>query len=87
MKSDVAIVRQKLEDLPFVHASWFEWERRAGESMKRVLVVEIDIDTDPIAGNVGFVEQVDEAVRSVLENETTMVIHKLRIVPTIASRG
>ena len=78
----VAIVRKELALLRRVSRTWFEWEMQA-EGFTRVLVVEVDCDTDPnsTACDRWGIEAIGEAVRSILTEQTTMVISQLRIVP------
>jgi hypothetical protein len=58
---------------------WVDW----GDSFLKVLVVEVEFDTDPNAA--GFRQSVINAAKSttddVLKNELTLAIGQLRIVP------
>lgn len=90
MGSNVAVVRQRLNELEGVTASWFEWERRRGESsFTKTLVVEIDLDTDPNASGtlMSLIERVEEVIADALTNQTTMTISSVRIVPILSFRG
>ena len=83
-ENDFAILRKELALLPVVSRTWFEWDW--GEDAKgfsRVLVVEVNCDTDPnsIGCDRNGIEDIAETVRSVLTHQTTMTITGLRIVP------
>ena len=81
-ENGVAIVRKELALLPLVSRTWFEWEMDT-EGFSRVLVVEVDCDTDPnsTACDRWGIEAIGDAVAKILTEQTTMVISKLRIVP------
>ena len=81
-ENGVAIVRKELALLPLVSRTWFEWEMDP-DGFSRVLVVEVNCDTDPnsTACDRWGIEAIGDAVRSVLAEQTGMVISKLRIVP------
>ncbi|MDV2987306.1 UNVERIFIED_CONTAM: hypothetical protein Q9R58_23635 [Methylobacteriaceae bacterium AG10] len=80
--SDKAIVREKVEALRGVTRTWFEWTS-AGDPFKRELVVEVDAETDPNTSgfNSALLDAISAEVAHVLENETTMQVQSLRIVP------
>jgi len=82
MPGEKAIVRQHVERIDGVSRTWIEWET-VEYSMVRTLVVEVEFPTD--ANENGHRPNVLDAVldtaKQVLENETTMVISRLRIVP------
>jgi len=79
---DKAIVRQHVERIPGVTRTWFEHSLE-GPGLARILVVEVEFDTDP--NNPQFDRNVLEAIVStatgVLENDTTMSVSHLKIVP------
>ena len=82
-QSDASIVRKELALFKHVTRTWFEIEFAPHNlNGERILVVEVDIDTDPSAhhpaGN--EIERIKEAACLVL-GETTMVVHRIRIVP------
>ncbi len=80
-----AVVRRHLEKIDGVSRTWFEWTLEDSALIK-TLVVEVDFDTDP--NTFQFRQNVLDAIQAtatdVLENETTMVVSHLRVVPTIA---
>jgi hypothetical protein len=76
----IAVVRQNLAKIPQVTRTWFEWNIENGKQLK-LLVVEVDFDTDPNNYS-GFKRNaLAEIERVVREEGTTMVIDKVRIVP------
>lgn len=81
-KDGAAIIRKELALLQLVSRTWLEWEMD-GEGFSRVLVVEVDCDTDPnsTACDRYGIEAIGDAVRRILAEQTAMVISKLRIVP------
>lgn len=77
-----AIVRTHVEKIPGVTRTWFEWN--SGEhGLEKTLVVEVHFDTDPNSENSqqNKLDAIAETAKEVLENETTMVVSHLRIVP------
>jgi hypothetical protein len=82
MSHDKAIVRKQVERLDGVTKAWFEWIYEKGE-LSRVLVVEVSFDTDP--NRLHFRQSVIDAIidtsKAALEEDTTMVVSRLRIVP------
>lgn len=80
--SSKAIIRTEVEKLPGVLRTWFEWES-GGDFFGKTLVVEIDAGTDPEESNFGesIMEQVSQEVAHVLDEKTTMRVHRIRIVP------
>ncbi len=76
------VVRSHIERIDGVSKTWLEW-LDWGDHFLKVLVVEVDFDTDPNAA--GFRQEVINAIRSttddVLQNETTIAIGQLRIIP------
>jgi hypothetical protein len=81
MPSDKGSIRQHLERIDGVSRTWIEWEW-AESDLTKTLVVEVDFDTDP--NNPTYRQNVIDAIwdtaRSV-QNDTTMVISALRVVP------
>jgi hypothetical protein len=77
----IAVVRQNLAKIPQVTRSWFEWDIENGKQLK-LLVIEVDFDTDPNNYS-GFKRNVLAEIERVVRGEgtTTMVIDKVRIVP------
>jgi hypothetical protein len=83
-----AFVRQRIEAINGVSRTWFEWSG-AERAEARLLVVEVDFDTDPNAPN--FRRMVLEAIEEVLSNslqdnlhiedERPVLVDGLRIVP------
>jgi hypothetical protein len=59
------------------------WNGLTGDNLLKVLVVEVDFDTDPNAA--GFRQKVINAISSttddVLQNETSIAIDQLQIIP------
>jgi hypothetical protein len=82
MTPEKAIVRHHLERIDGVSRTWFEWSLD-GNSMIKTLVVEVDFDTDPNSGQ--FRQSVLDAIRetavTVLQEETTMTVSRLKLVP------
>lgn len=82
MPHEKAIVRKHIERIDGVSRTWFEWADD-GDALVKVLVVEVDFDTDPNSND--FRREVLDAIwdtgKSVLENETTMIVSHVRIVP------
>ena len=82
MSHDKAIVRKQVERIDGVTKAWFEWIYNEGELLK-VLVVEVSFDMDP--NSVHFRRSVIDAIvdtaETAFEEETTMVVSHLRIVP------
>jgi hypothetical protein len=76
------IVRSHIERIDGVSRTWLEWVDWGHEFLK-VLVVEVDFDTDTNAAE--FRQEVINAIRSttddVLQNETTLAIGQIRIIP------
>ena len=82
------IVRTHLEKIDGVSRTWFEWSFDSSGPRLKTLVVEVAFDTDPNAtgfrGNV--LNAIEETAKSVLTEETTMVVSSLRIVPSASFR-
>jgi hypothetical protein len=76
----IAVVRQNLAKIPQVARTWFEWGIEDGEQLK-ILVVEVDLDTDPNNYSGFKPDALAEIERVVREQGTTMIIDKVRIVP------
>ncbi len=79
-----SIVRQSVEKIPGVSRSWFEWDADfKTSSFTKTLVVEIDLDTDPSSydGIRNALEKIICVVTDALTNQTTMIVHNLRVVP------
>lgn len=77
-----AIVRQRVERLECVSRTWFECE--SGKfGLEKTLVVEVDFDTDPNSPNCrpNALDAIEETVKTVLTEQTTMIVSNLRIVP------
>jgi hypothetical protein len=76
------VVRSHIERIDGVSKSWLEWVDW-GDLFLKVLVVEVDFDTDP--NTASFRQEVINAIRStvddVLQNETTIAVGQLRIIP------
>jgi hypothetical protein len=82
MEKDKAAVRVAVERIPHVTGTWFEWVLEGGEILKR-LVVEVSFDTDPSSPECrrNVLEAIRDAVIGFLENETTMIVSHLKIIP------
>jgi hypothetical protein len=82
MSHDRAIVRTELERLDGVTKAWFEWIHEKNE-LSQALVVEVNFDTDP--SSLHFRQRVINAivdtVKAALDEDTTMDVQRLRIVP------
>jgi hypothetical protein len=67
--------KKSLERIDGVSRTWFEWVDE-GAHLVKVLVVEVDFDTDP--NSTEFDQSVIDAIRDtangVLNNETTMIV-------------
>jgi hypothetical protein len=76
-----ALVRQHLELIPEVTRTWFEFDLdEIGEGWLKTLVVEVEFDTDP--NSPSHKPNVLDNIRlTTLENQTTMVVSGLRVVP------
>jgi hypothetical protein len=76
------ILRTHVERIDGVSETWLEWVDW-GDKFLKVLVVEVDFDTDPNAA--GFRQSVINAIKSttddVVENEVGLAIGQLRITP------
>jgi uncharacterized OsmC-like protein len=80
----MSIVRQSVEKVPGVSRSWFEWDADLKtNSFTKTLVVEVDLDTDPSSYSEirNALEEIICVVTDTLTNQTTMMVHNLRIVP------
>lgn len=86
MRSDIAVVRQYLQNISGVSSTWFEWEGAKGQ-LTKTLVVEVDFSTDPNSPSYrqNVMDAIESTVADVLQNETTMVVSRLRIVPKDAA--
>jgi hypothetical protein len=84
MSGDKSIVRQHIEQIEGVSRTWFEWTLEDAGLVK-TLVVEVDFDTDPNSPQfrATLLSAIQETCIGVLENETTMVVSYLRIVPKL----
>jgi hypothetical protein len=82
-----AIVRDELEKLPMVSRTWFEWDIEHDKQC-RTLIVEVLFDTDPNSPkfNQTALEEIMHLVQHVLINQTTMMIHRLKVVPSNVPR-
>jgi hypothetical protein len=80
---DKAIVRKHLERIDGVTRTWIEWDFEHAGNRTKTLVVEVAFDTDPnsIHFSEARLDAIEETAKTVLAEETTMVISKLRIVP------
>jgi hypothetical protein len=80
--SDKVIVRKEVERLVGVMKAWFEWIYKKGELLK-VLVVEVSFDTDPnsLHFRQSVIDVIFDTAKAALEEDTTMVVSRLRIVP------
>jgi hypothetical protein len=82
MKRDVAIVRQHVSRIPGVSRTWLEWSLEEDVGWVKTLVVEVEFDTDP--NSTEFRQNVFDAIASTAigaQEETTMIISSLRVVP------
>jgi hypothetical protein len=70
------------EGIPDVTGTWFEWVLEGGEILKR-LVVEVSFDTDPTSPECrrNILEAIRDTVIGFLDNETTMIVSHLKIIP------
>jgi hypothetical protein len=79
-----AIVRQHIERIAGVTRTWFEWvyDREADE-LTRTLVVEVEFDTDPNSEECrsNVMDAIEDTARGVLQDDTTMLVSGLKIVP------
>jgi hypothetical protein len=82
MEDDKAAVRVAVERIPDVTGTWFEWVLEGGELLKR-LVVEVSFDTDPNSPECrrNVLEAIRDTVIAFLENETTMIVSHLKVIP------
>jgi|tagenome__1003787_1003787.scaffolds.fasta_scaffold18527954_1 hypothetical protein len=82
MEHKKALVRQYLELIDQVTRTWFEFELE-NEVWLKTLVVEVSIDTDPNTSP--DLRAVLENIRlTVIENQTTMVINRVKVVSKAA---
>jgi hypothetical protein len=88
MRGDIAIVRQHIEKIEGVSRTWFEWTVE-DDTLLKTLVVEVDFDTDPNSPQcrANVLHAIKDTCASVLQNETTMMVSYLRIVPKQADEG
>ena len=86
MTSDKAIVRQHVERIAGVSRTWFEWSLE-GSTLLKTLVVEVEFDTDPNNPQCrrNVLDAIKDTARGVLENDTTMIMSDLKIVPKLTS--
>ena len=79
-----AIVRKNVEKIDGVSRTWFEWSREDPAWLK-TLVVEVEFDTDPneYAFRRSVMDAIEETARGVLEEETTMIVSRLKVVPRL----
>jgi hypothetical protein len=82
MPHDKALVRTEVERIDGVTKAWFEWIYERDELLK-VLVVEVSFDTDPnsLHFRQGVIDAIIDTAKTMLKEETTMVVSRLRIVP------
>jgi hypothetical protein len=82
MRSDIAIVRQHISKIDGVTRTWFEWSREKS-GWAKTLVVEVDFDTDPNSREFRqpVLDAIVDTTKGVLDEETTMVVSYLKIVP------
>ena len=82
MQNEKAAVREAVERIPGVTRTWFEWVLEGGELLKR-LVVEVSFDTDPASPTCrrNALEAIRDSVIGFLENETTMIVSHMKVIP------
>ena len=75
-------VRERIKQIDGVRRTWFEWEFEA-EKRTRVLVVEVGFDLDPDGSHFpeSRIDDIEETATTLLRDETTLVVGKMRIVP------
>jgi hypothetical protein len=82
MTDGKAVVRDRVEHIDGVSRTWFEWILH-NAMMVKVLVVEVDFDTDP--DNPRFRKNVLDAIEDIVidvsKNEMNVMEGHLRIVP------
>jgi hypothetical protein len=78
-----AYIRQKLEALPYVSQTWFEW-RLENDTMVKALVIEVTFDTDPslFDSHHDALAEIESTAKDLLA-ETIMVISHIRIIPRL----
>jgi uncharacterized OsmC-like protein len=87
---NISIVRQSLEKVSGVSRSWFEFDADfKTKSFTKTLVVEVDVDTDPSSYSriKNVLEEIICMVSDTLTNQTTMIVHNLRVVPKSRSKA
>jgi hypothetical protein len=79
-----AIVRKNVEKIDGVSRTWFEWSREDPAWLK-TLVVEVEFDTDPNEYEFrrSVMDAIEETARGVLEEDTTMIVSRLKVVPRL----
>jgi hypothetical protein len=82
MEGKKAVVRQHIEKIDGVSRTWFEWTLEE-EIMEKTLVVEVEFDTDPNNAEfkMNFIDAIKDTAVGVLDDETTMIVSRLKIVP------
>jgi hypothetical protein len=84
MDHNKAIVRSHIERIDGVTRTWFEHVHKA-DHFERILIVEVDFNTDP--NDADFRSNVLDAIldtaQTVLQEDTTMVVSGLRVVPRL----
>jgi hypothetical protein len=81
---NMSIVRRSLEKVPGVSRTWFEFDAVfETKSFTKTLVVEVDLDTDPSSNSSvkNALEDILSMAIDTLTNQTTMIVHNLRVVP------
>jgi hypothetical protein len=81
MSQDKAMVRELVERIEGVAATWFELEIE-GASRKKTLVVEVGFDLDPNSTHFlrAACDEIERTFKAVLREENGDVISKLKIV-------
>jgi hypothetical protein len=82
MEHKKALVRQYLQLIPEVTRTWFEFELE-NEVWLKTLVVEVSIDSDPNTSP-DLRNVLENISLTVIENQTTMVINRLKVVSKVA---
>jgi hypothetical protein len=82
MRGNIAIVREALSKLPNVSQTWFEWSWEDAMWVK-TLVIEVEFDTDPSSPSFSqlTLDAIEETVIGVLNDDRTMTVSYLHIVP------
>ena len=82
MKTGIALVRQRVEEIDGVSATWFEWNLKI-DGHEKTLVIEVDFNTDPNSSDCrpSVLDAIHNTVIGVLTEETTMVVSGIKVVP------